>query len=83
MIAQRPDESWFLHRIVDRTDKTVTASRKSFDITRSPSFVSQGFAEALHRVVDTLIEFNESIGRPQALLKFFPCDELARFFEEH
>ncbi len=33
-------------------------------------------------VVDALIEFNESIGRPQTALKFFTSNDLPGFFEK-
>lgn len=57
--------------------------RNRLDITRVFGAVAEGFAEALHRVVDALIEFDESVGRPEASLKFFSGDEVARFFEEN
>jgi hypothetical protein len=68
---------------MDLTEKTITALRNRFDVTRGFGFVAQGFAQALHRIVDTLIEFDKGIGRPKALLKFLSGDELAGFFQKN
>ena len=70
-------------RSFDRRYESVTPSGKSLDVTRSLSFIAEGFAEALHRIVDTLIEFDEGVGRPEALLKCFLGNKLPGFFEKN
>jgi hypothetical protein len=68
---------------MDLSEKTIAAFRNRLDVTRSSGAVAKSFAKALHRIVDALIEFDESVGRPEALLEFFSGNELAGFFEEN
>jgi hypothetical protein len=67
---------------MDLGEETITAFRNRLDVTRSLSFISESLAETLHCVVDALIEFDEGIGWPEALLKLFLGDDLTGPFEE-
>ena len=63
-------------------------SASTSDTPRIPSDLlsgkgCHGFAEAFDCIVDALIEFDESIGWPKTLLKFFFGNELAGFFKKN
>jgi len=63
-------------------------STSTSDTPRIPSDLlsgkgCHGFAEAFDCIVDALIEFDDSIGWPKTLLKFFFGNELAGFFKKN
>ena len=55
----------------------------SFDEAWIVWTVTQGFAQALDRVIQSLIEINERVSRPDSPSELLPRDDLARMFQQH
>jgi hypothetical protein len=66
--------------LIDRSDETVATSRKSLNESRILRGVSQGLAKSLHSGVYTMLEVDESIGRPKLLSELFPAHHFAGVF---
>jgi hypothetical protein len=66
----------------DGGDETVAAPRKGFDETRVLVGIAESAAQHQDRSVHAVLEIDESVGRPQAALQLFSCEQLAGLFEK-
>ena len=57
-------------------------ARNGFDKSRAFRCVAQGFAKAADRVVESVLELDERILRPESLLKFLSADDFPGMLEE-
>src|SRR5437016_12399809 len=55
----------------------------SFDKAWVLGGVTQGFAQPLDRVIQSLIEINERVSRPDSPSELLPRDDLARMLQQH
>src|SRR5512146_3508831 len=63
-------------------DEAVSASWQRFDEPRICSPVSQRISQLVNRGVQTVIEIDERVRRPQALPQVFARYDLARFLQQ-
>jgi hypothetical protein len=61
----------------------IASSGDSFDVPGLIDRVSKGVPQPLYGGVDTVIEFDDRVVRPQALPDVLPRDNFAWRFEEH
>ena len=68
--------------VLHRCNEPVPTLRKRFDETRTIGGVPEGFAKAVHRLVQPAVEVDKGVRRPDVPLQFLACDDLARAFEQ-
>jgi hypothetical protein len=69
------------HRSYSRNEP-VTSPRDGFDESRVIGNIAQRMAKLLQCTVQTEIDINKSVGWPESLAEFFPCDHLTRTLQK-
>jgi hypothetical protein len=64
----------------DGSDETVAALGKSFDEAGIVGFVGEGIAEFVDGGVEAVLEIDEGVFGPEALLELIACDDQAGVF---
>ena len=66
----------------DGSDEAVAAFGESFDETGVVGFVGEGVAEFVDGGVEAVLEIDEGVFGPEALLELLACDDEAGVFEK-
>jgi hypothetical protein len=64
------------------SDEAVAAAGEGFDEARIVSRVSEGFADLVDGGAEGVVEVDDGVFAPEALLEFFAGDDLSGAFEE-
>jgi hypothetical protein len=67
-------------QLIDPSDETVATSRKSLNESRTIGGISQGLTQSIHNGVYTMVEVDESFGRPKLLSELLPAHHFAAVF---
>ena len=73
----------FSDALVDDSNEAIAVTGKRLDEARFVGRILQRIAQPLHRVVQALLEVNESVCRPDLLLQFVAGNDLARMLQQH
>ena len=66
----------------DRGDESIALAGQRLDELRVVGGIAQRIAQVIHRLVETAIEVDERVGRPQPPRQFFTRDELTGPLEQ-
>src|SRR4051812_48995457 len=64
--------------VCDMCNEPIAAARDGFDVSRLGSIVIQHFSQAVHCLVERLIEIDEGIARPYPVPELLTSDDLTR-----
>jgi hypothetical protein len=67
---------------LDRRDETIPAARQRFDEPRGVSRVAEGIAQPFDRGVQTVLEIDEGLPRPETGAQLLACNELSGLFKQ-
>ena len=81
--SSRVAEGTGIERSRNRRNKTVTAPRNCFYETGIFGRVAQDFPQPHYRIVQPVVEIDESVALPETVAQFVSRDDLARVFQEH
>ena len=70
-------------QLLDRTDESVAVPGERLDEKRRPDLVTERAPQAVHGVVQAVIEVDERVVRPEPPPQFLSRDHGARMLEEH
>src|SRR5439155_20913988 len=63
-------------------DEAITTAGVGLDKSRASRRIAQHFANLIERCIQTVVEINEGVGRPELVTQFFSANYDARTFEE-
>src|SRR5439155_21087033 len=63
-------------------DEAITTAGDGLDKSRASRRIAQHFANLIDRCIQTVVEINEGVGRPELVTQFFSANYDARTFEE-
>jgi len=63
--------------------KAVPSSRERLNISWVFSGVSQGTPQALDRRIQSVVEIDKCVCRPQPATQLFPCNNFTRMLQQH
>jgi hypothetical protein len=65
----------------NRRDKPIAAAGQGFDEARVFGRVAQGFTQLINRCTEAVVEVNDGVVAPEAVLNFFTGHDFAGAFE--
>jgi hypothetical protein len=68
--------------LLDGGDKTIAAAWERFDVAGIVRGIAERFTEAHDGGIQAVVEINESVTGPEALLQFLASDHFAAMFEK-
>ena len=74
---------WQCGNFFDGGNKAITVSRQGLNEARTPPGIAQGFAQAHHGVIHSVIKINERFAGPETFAKLITGDYLAGFFQKY